>query len=127
MHLTERACIRDSQVSEEAKKAGVLHVIIPMLMPNQRALERMVYIRAKNTFTIIGKDILIETQDWRDSLVLRKGHLKRKYNILNCKKNYKYFGFTIKETEDLCKKQDKITFRKLNKWYNGYKVYSGID
>ena len=37
--------------------------------------------------------------------MLRKEHLEREYNILNCKKNYKYFGFTIKETEDLSKKQ----------------------
>ena len=28
----------------------------------------------------------------------------REYNILNDKKYYKYFGFTIKETENLCKK-----------------------
>ena len=30
----------DIKLSEEAKKAGGLHVIIPMLMPNQRALEQ---------------------------------------------------------------------------------------
>ncbi len=51
----------------------------------------------------------------------------REYNILNDKKYYKYFGFTIKETENLCKKQNEVTFDELKNWYNGYKTYSGID
>lgn len=51
----------------------------------------------------------------------------KEYNILNDKKYNKYFGFTLDETKALCAKQDKITFKELKSWYDGYKTYSGDD
>ncbi len=51
----------------------------------------------------------------------------KEYNILNDKKYYKYFGFTLEETKKLCAKQNEITFEELKNWYDGYKTYSGDD
>ena len=51
----------------------------------------------------------------------------KEYNMLNDSKYDKYFGFTLAEVENLCKKQSKITFEELKMWYDGYKTYSGLD
>ena len=51
----------------------------------------------------------------------------KEYNMLNDSKYDKYFGFTLSEVENLCKKQNKITFEELKMWYDGYKTYSGLD
>lgn len=51
----------------------------------------------------------------------------KEYNMLNDSKYDKYFGFTLAEVENLCKKQNKITFGELRSWYDGYKTYSGLD
>lgn len=51
----------------------------------------------------------------------------KEYNMLNDSKYNKYFGFTFVEVEDLCKKQNKITFDELKSWYDDYKAYSGLD
>ena len=51
----------------------------------------------------------------------------KEYNMLNDSKYDKYFGFTLSEVENLCKKQSKITFEELKMWYDGYKTYSGLD
>ena len=51
----------------------------------------------------------------------------KEYNMLNDSKYDKYFGFTFTEVENLCKKQNKITFDELKSWYDGYKTYSGLD
>lgn len=51
----------------------------------------------------------------------------KEYNIITDKKYDKYFGFTVEETENICKKQDKITFEELKDWYDGYKTCSGLD
>ena len=51
----------------------------------------------------------------------------REYNILNDKIYYKYFGFTLEETKELCAKQNEITFNKLKEWYDGYKTHAGTD
>ena len=51
----------------------------------------------------------------------------KEYNIINDVKYDKYFGFTLEETESLCKKQDKIAFNELKDWYDGYKTYSGLE
>lgn len=51
----------------------------------------------------------------------------KEYNIINDRKYDKYFGFTLEETEKLCRKQDKITFEELKSWYDGYKTCSGLD
>ena len=48
-------------------------------------------------------------------------------NMLNDSKYDKYFGFTLAEVKNLCKKQSKITFEELKMWYDGYKTYSGLD
>ena len=47
--------------------------------------------------------------------------------MLNDSKYDKYFGFTLAEVENLCKKQSKFTFEELKMWYDGYKTYSGLD
>lgn len=51
----------------------------------------------------------------------------KEYNMLNDSKYDKYFGFNLTEVENLCKKQNKITFDELKFWYDGYKTYSGLD
>lgn len=51
----------------------------------------------------------------------------KEYNMLNDSRYDKYFGFTLVEVENLCKKQNKITFDELRSWYDGYKTYSGLD
>ena len=51
----------------------------------------------------------------------------REYNALTDKKYYKYFGFSVKETKELCKKQDEVTFEELKEWYDGYKAFKGED
>lgn len=51
----------------------------------------------------------------------------KEYNMLNDSKYDKYFGFTLSEVENLCKKQSKVTFEELKMWYDGYKTYSGLD
>ena len=51
----------------------------------------------------------------------------KEYNMLNDSKYDKYFGFTLAEVKNLCKKQSKITFEELKMWYDGYKTYSGLD
>lgn len=50
----------------------------------------------------------------------------KEYNMLNDSKYDKYFGFTLSEIENLCKKQNKITFEELKIWYDGYKTYSWL-
>ena len=51
----------------------------------------------------------------------------REYNALTDKKYYKYFGFSVKETKELCEKQDEVTFEELKEWYDGYKAFKGED
>lgn len=51
----------------------------------------------------------------------------KEYNMLNDSKYDKYFGFTLSEVKNLCKKQNKITFDELKPWYDGYKTFSGLD
>lgn len=51
----------------------------------------------------------------------------KEYNILNDSKYDKYFGFNLSEVENLCKKQNKVTFGELKAWYDGYKTFSGLE
>ena len=46
----------------------------------------------------------------------------KEYTFLNDNIYYKYFGFTTEEVENICKKQDKVTFQELKEWYDGYKI-----
>ncbi|ORX65546.1 hypothetical protein BCR32DRAFT_330350, partial [Anaeromyces robustus] len=54
------------------------------------------------------------------------------YSMLNDDEYYQYFGFTEQEVRDLCKKKkkikknnNKIKYKDLENWYNGYKAYNG--
>ena len=51
----------------------------------------------------------------------------KEYNMLNDSKYDKYFGFTLSEVENLCKKQSKITFEELKMWYDGYKTCNNLQ
>ena len=51
----------------------------------------------------------------------------KEYNMLNDSKYDKYFGFTLSEVDNLCKKQNKVTFDELKVWYDGYKTFSGLE
>ncbi|MEG3041587.1 MAG: AAA family ATPase, partial [Clostridium sp.] len=42
------------------------------------------------------------------------------YTMLNDMIYGEYFGFTENEVEELCKKQNKISFNEISNWYNGY-------
>ncbi|SDP67974.1 AAA family ATPase [Clostridium gasigenes] len=42
------------------------------------------------------------------------------YTMLNDMIYGEYFGFTENEVEELCKKQNKISFHEISNWYNGY-------
>ena len=46
----------------------------------------------------------------------------QEFTFLNDNIFYKYFGFTTEEVENICKKQDKISFQDLKEWYDGYKI-----
>jgi hypothetical protein len=46
----------------------------------------------------------------------------QEFTFLNDNIYYKYFGFTTEEVENICKKQDKVTFQELKEWYDGYKI-----
>ncbi len=50
----------------------------------------------------------------------------KEYNMLNDKKYVSYFGFSQKEVEDLCAKQDEVSIEELTEWYNGYKTPKGL-
>ncbi|ORX50426.1 hypothetical protein BCR32DRAFT_288156 [Anaeromyces robustus] len=53
------------------------------------------------------------------------------YSMLDDDKYYQYFGFTEQEVRDLCEKNkkinknNKIEYKDLENWYNGYKAYNG--
>ena len=47
------------------------------------------------------------------------------YTNIGDKTYGEYFGFTQKEVEELCKKQDEVTIEELQEWYNGYYSYKG--
>ncbi|ORX64841.1 hypothetical protein BCR32DRAFT_286817 [Anaeromyces robustus] len=53
------------------------------------------------------------------------------YSMLNDEEYYQYFGFTEQEVRDLCEKNkkinknNKIEYKDLENWYNGYKAYNG--
>ena len=46
----------------------------------------------------------------------------KEYTFLTDNIYYKYFGFTTAEVENICKKQNKISFQDLKEWYDGYKI-----
>ena len=50
----------------------------------------------------------------------------REFNFLNDDVYYNFYGFTTKEVDDLCKKQNKLSMDELREWYDGYKI-QGID
>ena len=49
------------------------------------------------------------------------------YTFLNDNIFDKYFGFTNKEVEILCSKQNKLSMSELREWYNGYKSKNGYE
>lgn len=44
----------------------------------------------------------------------------REYTMLNDRVYSDYFGFTEEEVKDLCKRNGKVSFEEITKWYNGY-------
>ena len=46
----------------------------------------------------------------------------QEYTFLNDNIFHKYFGFTTEEVENICKKQNNVTFQELKEWYDGYKI-----
>jgi len=46
----------------------------------------------------------------------------QEFTFLNDNIFHKYFGFTTEEVENLCKKQNNVTFQELKEWYDGYKI-----
>ena len=49
----------------------------------------------------------------------------KEYSAIDDEVYSRYFGFTQKEVERLCKKQNKISLQELQEWYNGYCTQSG--
>ncbi|ORX65570.1 hypothetical protein BCR32DRAFT_113801 [Anaeromyces robustus] len=53
------------------------------------------------------------------------------YSMLDDDEYYQYFGFTEQDVRDLCEKNkkinknNKIEYKDLENWYNGYKAYNG--
>jgi len=46
----------------------------------------------------------------------------QEYTFLTDNIFHKYFGFTTEEVENICKKQNNVTFQELKEWYDGYKI-----
>ncbi|MDD5795072.1 MAG: AAA family ATPase [Clostridiales bacterium] len=44
----------------------------------------------------------------------------REYTMLNDRVYSDYFGFTVEEVKDLCKRNGKMSFNEITEWYNGY-------
>ena len=44
----------------------------------------------------------------------------REYTMLNDRVYSDYFGFTVEEVKDLCKRNGKMSFDEITEWYNGY-------
>lgn len=50
----------------------------------------------------------------------------KEYTMLNDPYFEEYFGFTEKEVEMLCSRQNKLTLDEISEWYNGYTTKDGM-